>query len=358
MALPIDLWLIVFDYADDNTLWSVVRNVSHHLRACVHEYFRHDVLRECVIDLVYSNIHDHSGPTYTYLHVPMIFSRLSEDGTRAVFRQSRLKQGHSKNRTGSVRGWVPFIERYCDETNKMRPRVTSKSASTEGPLLWELDYAQRIYKHSTSGQVHYLKELRNHLSIGRGDRPPHFVKLGPYLHDTELVDLAIDCSAREVSLDWGRTFSAFFLERHFMVCAENTSSKCRTYDKALDSALDTVRTIFHTLGPNNGCVDHWQRARRKRLQEWVKRNKKRISRENRLLTEWSVVSMTRSDRLKRFVRADLVEIRDSDVDAEETVPEKCADDNQDLLMWPANRQAIKEAERSMAQKRCRGCVIM
>jgi hypothetical protein len=75
--LPVDIWLIICDFINDsNTLWSVLRNVLQYVRACIDEYFRHNVLRKTVINLTYSTIHSpfEIGPiahTFHFLHIPM-----------------------------------------------------------------------------------------------------------------------------------------------------------------------------------------------------------------------------------------------------------------------------------------------
>jgi hypothetical protein len=361
--LSLDVWLIVFDHVSDtNTLWSVARNVSRHLRACVDEFFRHSVLRKCVVELIYSTIHNPRGQYYSFVYVPMQFTRFSENGTRAVFRQVQFKDHVQKTGdgiNGSVRGWLPFIERYCMETKKNAPLVMNKSTSAVGDILWEKEL---VYSPGTLMQkpkAKYTRTLRDHTSIGRGDRPPYFISLGIYTHDTELVDLAIDCSAREISLDWRRTLSAFFSERQFIVLANQNAAEKRVHDKALDSVVDDVCAItYHGWRRFDRSLDNWRRARRKRLQPWVKKNKKRMSNEHRLMTEDSIVQMkTTMENLDPFRRDNLVELHDGDVDVEEIVPERCAKDHPDLMLWPANRKARKEAVKEVTPQRCT-CIIL
>jgi hypothetical protein len=357
-ALPVDVWFMIFDHVSDNdTLWSVARNVSRYLRACVDEFFSRSLLRDCIVDLIYSTIHSHGVPPFSCLFVPMQFTRLSENGTRAVFCQVQYKDDAPKavhGMRGSVRGWVPFIERYCMETRKPAPRVANKS--THAPVLWEQEYK----KCSDTLSAMELRSLRDQLSIGRGDRPPYVIRLPPYVHDTELADLAIDCLAREISFDWRRTLSAFFLERHFMVLASQNASERRVYDKALISATVNVRAIalhgnYYTKDRH---LEDWRRARRKRLQPWVTENKKRMSNEHRLMTEDSVVQMARGFHTDVCFREDnLVEIHDEDVDVNEAVPERCANDHPDLMLWPNGRRARKKAENEVKISRP-GCIVM
>lgn len=385
--LPIDVWLIICDFVDDyNTLWSVLRNVSQHIRACVDEHFRHDVLRKCVINLTYSTIHSTVGPNFYFLHLPMQFNRFSEDGVHAVFRQVRhkgyLPSGVHKIK-GSVRGWVPFIERYCTEMNQSSPNVLNKSKSAAGAVLWEVKYPNA----SRSGpmqatrptKTRYTRLLRDLTSIGRGDRPPYCITLGDYAHDTELTDLSINCTAREISIDWRRTLSAFFMERHFIVLAKESTEKKRLYGKDLDRAAETVQAITRVFTYDRH-VDDWRHARRKRLQTWVKKNHRRMSREHRLMTEDSVLKIVSfiNDANKaqrhdfdqlRDSGVDLgevvpdnrvdnfVELRDSDVDIQEIVPEKCAEDHPGMMLWPANRAERKQAEQEVKIQRCT-CIMM
>ncbi|KAF2033603.1 hypothetical protein EK21DRAFT_86093 [Setomelanomma holmii] len=268
MTVPsLDVWFIIFDYiSDHNTLWSILRNISRHTRICVDEYFRHAVLRHVVIDLVYSTIHSQPGPYYNYIHVPLRFDRLSDDSTRAVFRQVAFKERDSNDVDGSIHGWVPFIEQYCNETRQPTPIVTKKSASTKDKPMWE--HEDKRWRR----EYHYQPRLRDHLSIGRDDRPPYFIKLPSYTQDTELVDLAIDCSAREISFDWRRTLSAFFLEQNFGVLADRGTEQKRIHDPALDAAVPNVILITR-MEPSfdNRHLDNYRRARRKRLQPWLLR---------------------------------------------------------------------------------------
>jgi hypothetical protein len=360
--LPFEIWLIIFeDVSDHDTLWSVARNISRYLRACVDEYFRRTVLRSCIIDLTYSTIHSLSGPNFCGLYVPMEFDRLSEDGSRAVFRQVQHKDhalGASYEMKGSLRGWVPFIERYCLETLKSAPLVLNKTKSAPGPVLWEQDY-RSFFAGSRNYQ---LRKLRDHTSIGRGDQPPYFIRLPPYLHDTELVDLSIDCSAREISLDWRRTLSAFFLEQHFIALARQNPENRRVYDTALISANDRVRLITHRRSRHAGNsirhFDDWRRARRKRLQTWVKKNAKRMSAEHRLMTE-DIVAEKRYclGHEACFQPENLVEIHDEDAGVEELVPDKCAKDWPRLMKWPDGRRAFEQAEKEVKVQRCT-CVVL
>lgn len=107
-ALPLDVWLIVFDnISDPDILWSIVRNVSQHLRVCVDEHFRHSILHKTCLILLYSTIHTTSEPPYLFLYVPMRFTRLSEDDTRAVFQQAYFEGDapvSGPGRNGSLRG--------------------------------------------------------------------------------------------------------------------------------------------------------------------------------------------------------------------------------------------------------------
>ncbi|KAH7088197.1 hypothetical protein FB567DRAFT_591612 [Paraphoma chrysanthemicola] len=373
-VLPLDVWLIVFDFVPDhNTLWSGVRNVSQHLRACVDDYFLHDVLPECLINLSYSTMHCRPGPSFNYVHLPMRFSRLSDDQTRAIFRQHVFAVPEAHMMIGTVRGWVPFIERYCREMRKATPKVSHRSKSDSLPPLWKRDYS-RIYKklkgkpawRDGSPLWSYLDTLRSHTSIGRGDRPPYFIKLGGDVHDTELVDLEIDCSSREVSIDWRRTLSAFFVERNFIVLADQKCEPARDYDKALTEVVGDVQSInYNTRWANYDDVDNWCRARRKRLQVWVAANKHRMSTENRLMVE-DFVRLARCHMFSyQFEKENIVTMRDRDIETQEVVPERCANDHKALLRWPAGRRnqwAIEKEHRQRAKARrrrgCRGCVVL
>jgi hypothetical protein len=383
--LPIDIWLIIWDFiGDSNTLWSVLRKVSQYVRACIDEYFRRHVLRKIIINLTYSTIHssieiDSRGHNFHFLHLPMQFSRLSEDVTHAVFRQVRLRNHEPSNvrkLIGSIRGWVPFIERYHREMHKRPPIVLNKSKSVGGPVLWE------VYHPKERGRW-YTRDLRDLTSIGRGDRPPYAITVGDYTHDTELVDLSLDCTAREISIDWRRTLSAFFMERQFIVLANYSTTKKRVYDKDLERVVDSVRIITRRDHIHITCsrdMDDWRRARRKRLQPWVKKNHKRMSREHRLMTEDSVVRIAgfinNKDKRRRsdydHLRAsgvdqgesvpynyldEFVELQDEDMDTEEIVPDMCACDHPDLMKWPANRAERKKAEAEVKTQTCT-CVII
>jgi hypothetical protein len=108
-----------------------------------------------------------------------------------VFRQVRHRDHEPSDVqkfTGSVRGWVPFIERYCREMSKRPPIVLNKSKSVGGPVLWEVNYPNERGRW-------YPRNLRALTSVGRGDRPPYAITVGDYTHDTELVDLSLDCTA-------------------------------------------------------------------------------------------------------------------------------------------------------------------
>jgi hypothetical protein len=348
-AFPLDVWFIVFDRVSDNeTLWSVLRCVSQHLRICVDAYVQRYVLRDMVIDLIYSTIHAHETPTHSILHVPVRFDRVSEDGTRAVYKRVRSREPDYCQIPGSVRGWVPFIERYHRETGQPPPRVTGKKiGDLPGLPMWT-----RMYNRMRSGPLQYkypetLESLRDHASIGRGDRPPYLIRVSKDAHDTpahdtQLHGLEIDCKAREISILWRETLSAFYTEAHFVTLAENRQGKSKVYDERLDAAAREIlmaRCNKHLNRYNN----HWRRARRKRLAPWVAANRKRMSDIHRLLTEDSIYDCMRHFRSHAYAPENLVEI-ERDGGSVEIVPEKCAGDDKALMKWPNSRKEWKELE--------------
>lgn len=326
-ALPVELWLLIFEYLPEHDeLWSVVRNVSRYLRIYIDEYFRYAILPNTLVALQYSTIHSSSVLPFTHLKVPMQFNRLSLDGTRAVYGQVRYKQA-SDNNGGSVRGWVPFIERYYREVGKPQPKVLHKSKSTPGRPLWERDHRQRM-KIPAKYRATYLADIRHYTSLGRGDRPPHYIRIGDYTKDTELVDLELDCTAHELSFDWRRTFSAFFVEQHFVICAiRKDGTPCNPY---IDT--HTPKTQRPNMSHGTCCAVHYihvRVARRKRLQPWLAANKTRVSDANLQIAE-SNYQTFRQDILNN--RKDCVAIGPGDVDSEEMVPENCAGDYPELLV--------------------------
>ncbi|KAJ8111944.1 hypothetical protein OPT61_g5587 [Boeremia exigua] len=373
-SLPIDIWLIIFDYIDAahnalddidadslTVLWCIVRNVSSHLRGCIDEYFRHGVLQNMLIDLSYSNMNHHGGPAFAHLHVPMRFSHLLPHGTRAVFRQMAYSShGFERMHTGSVRGWVPFAERYAAETHQPKPQLVhrAKARNVSQPPAWEKEHLNLRNTLAGDSKTNYLTSLRDHTSIARGYRPPHYLKIREAVNDTELVDLAIDVEAREISFDWRRTFSLFFVEQRFIMLAESNLAKQRTYDPDLVAAASRAQASMH-------MHDYWnsnsRRARRKRLQTWVNDNKGRMTPEDRLKAE-DRVERTKN-QVRRILRRDnLCELALGDFtrELEEKVPDKCAEDLPYLLQWPWVQDDTYVTPRRPIQLQCgpKGCLIM
>lgn len=376
-SLPIDIWLIVFEHidADHNVLddidadsltilWCIVRNVSSYLRDCVDEYFRRRVLRNAFIDLAYSNMNHHGGPTFAHLHVPMQFSYLMSDGARAVFRQVQYSAYDIRSsgliHGGSVRGWVRFAERYCAETQKPKPQVLHRgeAQSVTGPPAWEKKHSSLCSILIGDEKTNYLAALRDHASIARGYRPPYYLKIREAVNDTELVDLVVDCEAREVSFDWRRTFALFFTEQHFVMLAERSRSKQHVHDPELVTAAGRAQTSMH-------LHDHWnssvRRARRKRLQSWVNDNKHRITSEDRLEVE-DRVERTKHQVRRNLRRGNLQELTAAGLEREkeEIVPEKCAEDPPFPPQWPRGRDDMYVAPRKPVRIRCdpKGCSVM
>jgi hypothetical protein len=116
-------------------------------------------------------IHSYSAPWTKDLQIPMQFIRFSTDGTRAVFRQVRYKDLIG-NKGGSVRGWVPFIERHCRETRKPQPRVLNKSKSVPRLPIWEREYRRPLQLLQGTERAQYLTGIRNHTS------QPHWYRDG------------------------------------------------------------------------------------------------------------------------------------------------------------------------------------
>jgi hypothetical protein len=361
-TLPIDIWLVVFHHiANPDTLWSTVRNVSQYLSACVEEYFRHSIIRESVILLFYSTLHTSSTSSWHLLYVPMRFKRLSNDETRAVFQQARWTEyassGMGIDINGSLRGWVPFIERYYKETKKPVLRVDHRSKGTPGPQRWEEEYLRRRKEKPHREKAVYLRSLRDHTSIGRGDRPPYFINVADMMHDSELVDLVVDCKAREISFNWRRTLSAFFMERHFIVLA-NQNGLRHEYDKDIDSAeFDVSRIEWTRKSFQDRHCDYWRQARRKSMQPWTKKNKKRISKVLRLMTEDTAVRLAQS-KVLQYVRELIVDTPEDYNDPQEIVPEKCAKDYRELMLWPANKKETRQAWYELQNKQPHVCCTM
>lgn len=381
-SLPLDIWFIIFEYVDaaydvlDDTdadsltiLWRIVRNVSPYLRDCIDEYFRRGVLQNMLINLSYSNINYYGGPDFAHLHIPMRFSHLSLDGTRAVFKQSRYRDlDRGRMHAGCIRGWVPFVERWCIETRTPKPQVThrEKAKASTGPPAWEDEHLNLRNTLTGLDKTSYLASLRDHTSIGRGYRPPYYVKLREAVNDTELVDLAVDIEAREISFDWRRTFALFFVEQRFIMLAERDTGTRAVYDTDLAAAIRrTVRPSGCTHAGRMHAQDHWNSshrlARRKRLQPWVLDNKHRMTPEDRAKAE-DRVEYTK-DRIRRRLRHDNLrelELPEFCQEWDEVVPQACAQDLPYLLQWPWVHEDTYMAPRRPVQLKCgmRACSMM
>ncbi|KAF2006865.1 hypothetical protein P154DRAFT_517337 [Amniculicola lignicola CBS 123094] len=343
----VEIWLRVFQALQDpNVLWSTVRHVSRFLCACVEEHFRHGIIQNTFIDLHYSDFHTRHGPDNGYIHIPLVFDRFSQDGSLAVFQQRVFKRNNSSPVAGSVRGWVPFIERYHLEVRKPKPQILNKSQANNGPPLWEAEHGDIRNSLSGDEKKNYLISMGKMVSIARGDRPPYYIKIFNAINDTELVDPVIDCREREVSFDWRKTYTMFFREEEFVIRASRLPrSKKRCYDKDLPA-------VAARWGYDKSYQDDdGLRARQKRLQKWTNKNKHRLSSEMRLWTEVRVnlekvllLRILRHDNLGPVIE-----------EQEEIVPEKLADDHPDLLFWPWG-----DADRFFvpARRVPRNCVVM
>src|SRR5690242_19651575 len=171
-SLPVDIWLIIFEYIDAaysvlddidadslTVLWCVIRNVSPYLRECIDEYFRRAVLQSILVDLSYSNINHHGGPAFAHLHTPMRFSHLSPDGRRAIMRQMAYRSiSNGRMYTGSVRGWVPFAERYAAEICRPKLQVVrgGKAGSVSALPAWEEEHLIMRNTLAGEGKANYL----------------------------------------------------------------------------------------------------------------------------------------------------------------------------------------------------------
>ena len=266
---------------------------------------------------------------YHYIHVPLAFDHFSDDKTRVVLGQRAYKQNDSHSYSGSIRGWVPFMERYCEETRKPKPIVINKRKMSMGAPLWESNHLQWRNTLTTDRKTAYLSSLRDMISIGRGDRPPYYIKVDDDVNDSELVDLRIDCDSHQISFDWRATLSKFFLEQEFVARAYSSTAKQRVYDADLASAS---RRWFNNLNWNNSHLDHSLRARQKRLVPWVAENKRRMSTEMRLWVEHNVDF--EKIRVQNILTHENLREADYREEEAEVVPTRLADDHPDLLFWP------------------------
>lgn len=362
--LPMDIWLLVFDIIDidwpqrwhgirfDHFLWYNVRNTSHFLRDCVDQYISRRLSRNWLVDLLYSDMHMHEGPLTYDIHLPMVFDRFSSDGTRMYFEQRAFRDRKEPYRQGSLRGWVPFIERYCEETRKPAPAVLHASKPAEGPPLWEQMHAHWRNTLTTDQKRGYLMHIRHAIAIGRGDHPPYYLNIMGFVNDTEVVDLVVDCKQREISFDWRKTFAAFLREIDYEFRAEKSSRKQRVWDADLAACDARSATLQHR---KNGSVA--LHARRKRLQPWAVKNKHRMSPEMRWTTECAVLQDFKL--VERILSANkLCEmIETGDESPEEIVPTKLASDHRDLLDWPWSDDNRYFASRNTAYG-AKKCVIL
>lgn len=328
LQLPVELWLLVLAQFDDNLveLWCVVRNVSHFFRACVDDFFSHGIVQKTLINLRYSDIHTQSGPTHAYLHLPMVFDHLSDNGHRAIFQQRAFKQtSNFQAASGSLRGWVPFLERYAAETRQKKPTIVNKSKPDPLPPLWEREHAALRNTLQGDRKSRYMLIIRDMTSLARGDRPPFYIRISKYINDSDLVDLVVDCEQREISFNWRQTFMLFFRE-HNMIARAGGMIPPRRYDKDLDGASAGLNFRIKQDRP-------LIRARRKRLHPWVKKNKHRMSTEMRLATEKRVEREMEHLKKHLFIH-NLEPVKEDPNAAPEIVPEKLAKDHADLLFWP------------------------
>jgi hypothetical protein len=327
-SLPLDVWLLVFADVDDiNYLWSTCRSVSRFLRACVDVFFRYSVLRNTFVDLHCSDIHTCRGPLSSYIHIPMVFDRMSDNGTHALFKQRVYKHIDGCLQNGSVRGWVPFVERYHKETHQPALKILHKRKASSEPPLWEQLHTHWRNTLNDAMKERYLFNLGNMTSIGRGDRPPFYLKIFDDVNDTDLVDLVVDCAQNEISFNWRETYNLFFREKNFVARTHNRTGKKRIYDE--DLVAVSWRYSF-----NQNRSNHSLRARQKRLRTWTAQNKHRMSSEMRLKTEHRVDA--EKVRMQRFLNHDnLALVAEDDHHAtDEIVHEKLAEDYPALLFWP------------------------
>lgn len=355
-TLPVDIWLLILDFIENtDTLWSNIRNVSRYLRECVDEHFRYATLRDTLIELQYSDINRHEGPEFSMICIPMRFSYCSEDGTRAIYTRAGARDTRGARRyrmSGSLAGWVPFIERCCEETSKPKPTLSGVIRHGQTLPVWETAHVTMRNKLVGPEKARYLDILRSHTSIGRGDRPPYFLKIDEQVHDTELVDLAIDCKEESISLDWRRTLSAFFQERHFVALAILGLQTTPSHDRDMDLMLARGP---HWTGYN---YDNTLRARRRRLQPWIAKNKHRMTHEHRLTVEGEVQAEIQN--VSRFLNKQNLRVLRSNepaVDAE-YVPGHCAEDHPDLWLWPYSGVDSFFTPKRTPNRKPKHCVVM
>jgi hypothetical protein len=283
---------------DHKFLWEIVRNTSRHLRNCVDIYIRHDLLRGWLFDLHYSEFCTIEGPSFRDIHIPMVFDRFSDDGTRAIFQQRAYKNinywnpGYLKvcmnNRGVSLRQWVPFIQRYCVETQKSGPKVVDSSKPSAGPPLWNNLHAhwRNPIPKEKQEKKKYLATRRHATTIGRGDYAPYSFKIDTqwsgHFQEGELVELEVDCERGEISFDWRRTYAAaYWGQRAPTRLCKRHNNTSRVWDPELIEFDSRVR-----YGRLFWSAPRWfYEPRRKRLEPWVTRNKHRVSSEDRWIAE-------------------------------------------------------------------------
>ncbi|KAF2191153.1 hypothetical protein K469DRAFT_720135 [Zopfia rhizophila CBS 207.26] len=302
---PVEIWLLIVASIDEdaNYLWSTCRQVSRAFRAVVDDLFRHILINKTFVELHYTDVYRTNWPQFHHLRVPLVFDRFSDDGSRAYFQQRVYKRfREAEHINGSIRHWIPFIERYHDETKQPRPLVLSRPNIYEQGVAawWEESYT--LWDRSSSKW-----ERIDHTSIGRGNRPPYMIVVCGVVNDTELVDLQIDCRMRELSFDWRQTYTAFFREQEFLRRAHLNDGRKKMHDEdaeamVMDPPSSLKQISWHR--PPDYYPNDMARCRHKRLAQWTAENKYRVPTDVRLITERyvghdkkSVLMLLRQDNL-------------------------------------------------------------
>lgn len=221
--LPLELWTAIVSYltgTPDDLCWTWLnlRRVSRGFNAAIETAVRNCILRSAEIA-----IPSHRTKVVRSGHPPMVtriqlgtiaarFSRLTDDGERAVFRdEDALERMGQELLDHTVKSWRRTTEIYLGGA-------------------------------ATDGDASDLAVCDAHAMLQRYqfNQPPHVITMGGIVNDTELSGLEVDFDRLEMSFHWKHMVTNFLAEEERVRRLERTAKVGNRPRQSKQAELDAL----------------------------------------------------------------------------------------------------------------------
>jgi hypothetical protein len=240
--LPPELWQrVFFQHADPKELWTAGRQVCSIWRSEIPKIFAKKYLENQDMVQIYFDLGcERIEGSNCFMAAEMVFNRYEGEGNkRCVFAEHTLTNGSARR----------------------EPDEFSQKYERRKTLLWR------------DGLSMYLgSDVGAREDGGRFDLPSYQIRIKSRARDSELPRLAFDFDKREISFEWERMFTQFFLESTMLANLESEimTESVQWLKEAGDRTISGA--LAHSKRRGEVMRDAARNVRRHRIKKFYKDN--------------------------------------------------------------------------------------